>query len=69
MITAIIVAIKYQDDEYYKNEFYAKVGGISRAELNTLESEFLRMLDFRVHVTWDEFANYREKLGKYSEAE
>lgn len=33
-MTAIVVAIKYQDDEYYKNEFYAKVGGIPILELN-----------------------------------
>jgi len=29
-MTSLVIAIKYQDDEYYKNEFYAKVGGIPK---------------------------------------
>lgn len=28
IIVAIMVSIKYYDDEYYKNEYYAKVGGL-----------------------------------------
>jgi hypothetical protein len=32
-MTAVVIAIKYHDDEYYKNEFYAKVGGITKSEL------------------------------------
>jgi hypothetical protein len=31
-----MVAAKFLDDFYYKNEFYAKIGGISRAEINVL---------------------------------
>jgi len=29
-----MVAIKFHDDDYYKNEYYAKVGGISLGEIN-----------------------------------
>jgi len=29
MITAVLVATKYFDDFYYKNTYYAKLGGIS----------------------------------------
>ena len=32
----IMVAAKFAEDFYYKNEYYAKVGGISRSEINTL---------------------------------
>jgi hypothetical protein len=31
-----MVAAKYVEDFYYKNEYYAKVGGISRSEINAL---------------------------------
>jgi hypothetical protein len=43
-MTAVVIAIKYHDDEYYKNEFYAKVGGIPKLELNKLESDFLELI-------------------------
>jgi len=33
-----MIAIKYHDDEYFKNEYYAKVGGISKQEINCLEA-------------------------------
>lgn len=36
-MVSIMVAIKYQDDDYYKNEYYAKVGGITLQEINDLE--------------------------------
>jgi hypothetical protein len=29
--------VKYHDDEYFKNDYYAKVGGIPLDELNILE--------------------------------
>jgi hypothetical protein len=29
-MTSVVVAVKYHDDEYFKNEFYAKVGGIPK---------------------------------------
>lgn len=32
-----MVAAKYADDFFYKNEYYAKVGGISKSEINALE--------------------------------
>jgi hypothetical protein len=31
-----MVAAKYVDDFFYKNEYYAKVGGISKSEINVL---------------------------------
>jgi hypothetical protein len=49
-MTSMLCAIKYQDDEYYKNEFYAKVGGIPLVELNILELEFLNLLEYRMYV-------------------
>lgn len=37
MITAIVIATKYYDDFYFKNTFYAKLGGISIQLLNEME--------------------------------
>jgi hypothetical protein len=32
-----MIAAKYADDFFYKNEYYAKIGGISKLEINSLE--------------------------------
>lgn len=32
-----MIAIKWHDDIYYKNDFYAKLGGISAKDINLLE--------------------------------
>ena len=50
------------EDKYYKNDYYAKVGGINVKELNKLEIEFLAMIEFHLFVDWDNFANFREKI-------
>lgn len=49
-LTAVVVAAKYLDDFFYKNSFYASVGGISVAILNQLEWEFLKLINFNSHV-------------------
>ena len=33
----MLLAIKYNEDDYYSNKYYARVGGISLCELNELE--------------------------------
>ncbi len=40
---------------YYKNSYYAKVGGITTKEMNRLELEFLFRIDFRMSITAREF--------------
>ncbi|CAI0551337.1 unnamed protein product [Linum tenue] len=69
LITSILVAAKFMDDECYSNGYYAKVGGVSTAELNKMELEFLFHLDFRLNVTVECYRSYccrleREKSGR-----
>lgn len=55
-ITSIMIASKFIDEAYYSNSYYARVGGIaSLSEMNRLELEFLRILNFRTYVALDEF--------------
>ncbi|CAD8087451.1 unnamed protein product [Paramecium primaurelia] len=65
MIVSIMVAIKYYDDEYYKNEYYAKVGGLSLKEINELEMEFLSMLNYELFIQKEVFEVYEERLKQY----
>lgn len=62
VLTGILIAIKYLDDFYYDNEYYAKVGGIPLRELNDLESEMLTTLDFRVHIKPEIFEKYKTDI-------
>ncbi|RVW39370.1 Cyclin-U4-1 [Vitis vinifera] len=49
---------------YYNNAYYAKVGGISRAEMNLLEVDFLFGLKFQLNVTPNAFHSYCSFLHK-----
>lgn len=55
IITSVMVAAKFMDDAFFNNAYYARVGGVSTAELNKLEVKFLFGLDFRLHVSVQAF--------------
>ncbi|KAF3443728.1 hypothetical protein FNV43_RR13418 [Rhamnella rubrinervis] len=64
LITSVMVASKMLDDMHYNNAFYARVGGVSNAELNRLELELLFLLDFGVTVSSRVFESYCLHLEK-----
>lgn len=61
VITAVMLAAKLMDDKYYSNAFYAKIGGVSTSDLNHMELEMLRMLDYRTFVS---SSRLHELLGR-----
>ncbi|CAD8068083.1 unnamed protein product [Paramecium sonneborni] len=69
LLLAIMTAIKYQDDDYYKNEYYAKVGGISVRETYILEQEFLELMDHQLFIDEQYYFLYEKKLLEYGEIE
>ncbi|XP_019193048.1 PREDICTED: cyclin-U1-1 [Ipomoea nil] len=64
LVTCVMVASKILDDEHYNNAFFARVGGVSNAELNKLEIELLFLLDFGVSVSSQVFECYCQHLDK-----
>lgn len=62
IVTSVMLAVKFFDDVYYSNAYYAKVGGIKTKEVNGLESQFLRLIDWRVQVTPQEYDQYRNHV-------
>jgi len=46
-----MLAAKLMDDKYYNNAYYAKIGGVAIADLNCMELDMLRLLDYRIGVT------------------
>ncbi|KAH0827939.1 cyclin-domain-containing protein [Lanmaoa asiatica] len=51
IIASITVCSKGLCDTFCTNSLYARVGGIPVSELNVLEREFLRMIDWRLTVS------------------
>ncbi|KAJ6791032.1 cyclin-P4-1 [Iris pallida] len=58
LITSVLTAVKFMDDIYYNNAYFAKVGGISLMEMNYLEVDFLFGVGFELNVTPVVFASY-----------
>ncbi|KAK8928771.1 Cyclin-P3-1 [Platanthera zijinensis] len=58
LIVATAVAAKFADDAFFNNAYYARIGGITTAEMNKLELNFLFSLDFRLQVTVEAFKKY-----------
>lgn len=55
-LIALVVAAKYLDDVFHTNSHYAKVGGLSVAELNALEQRFLTVVQYKLYVNEQDFA-------------
>ena len=65
MLIAILIAIKYNEDDFYSNTYYAKVGGITLKEINNLESEFLSLINFNLWIDFEIFTKYQNYLEQY----
>ncbi|KAL7158479.1 hypothetical protein ABFS83_02G145700 [Erythranthe nasuta] len=58
LITTIMVASKFVEDMNYRNSYFARVGGITREEMNKLEFEFIFMMKFKLHVNVSVYESY-----------
>jgi hypothetical protein len=67
LITSVVVSMKFLDDLYYNNVYYAKIGGIPTAEMNTLELEFLFRLNFDLHAPQEEYERYHRELNVHAQ--
>lgn len=61
-VISVMVSAKFYDDRFFQNVYYAKVAGISHEEFNSLEREFLFLLDFKLLIDPDVFFTYRERI-------
>jgi hypothetical protein len=60
LLTAVVLAAKFQDDYFCDNRYYSMVGGIALLELNLLERRMVKMLGYRLQVTPEEYDKYHE---------
>jgi hypothetical protein len=65
IFSSVIVAVKYNEDEFYSNSFYSKVGGVSLQETNALEFEFIKLINYQLFVNKEQFDKYQVYLRNY----
>lgn len=62
ILTAALVTSKFYNDVFYGNHFVAYIGGVHLEEMNLLEAEFLRFVDWRLWVEPSEYDFYLQGL-------
>lgn len=59
---AILLTAKFYNDVYYSNFNLAKLGGLDLAELNAIEADFFKTIDYEVFVGYEEFERFEMGL-------
>ena len=67
ILGGLLIAIKYNEDDYFSNIFYSKVGGVSKKEIDNLEYEFLTLIDFNLYVSDELFIRYYDYIKNVDE--
>lgn len=62
LVTSIMLAVKFFDDIYYSNAYYAKVGGVKPSEMNALEALFVNLIDWKLFVSPSEYEQYKNNV-------
>ena len=60
LIACVVLGSKFCDDHFKKNSFYARVGGFTVEELNEMEVELLRKLDYELFVGKSEYIAFEK---------
>ena len=62
LFSSVLISIKYNEDSYYDNNYYAQIAGVKPNELQLLEYKFLELNDFNVYVKDTEYEQYEKYL-------
>ena len=62
LFSSVVISIKYNEDFYFDNTFYAQIAGVQPNELKILEYKFLELNDFNVYVKDTEYEQYEKYL-------
>jgi len=63
LATASVIAIKFLDDGFFNNAYYAQCAGVALEEMNLMESTFLSCIAFRVFVNPDQYKVAETRLA------
>ena len=66
ILGCLLLAIKYNEDLYFTNEQYAKIGGVTLKELNCLEYFSFQLLDFNLYISDDIYQKYLKYITNFT---
>ncbi|KAI8075795.1 uncharacterized protein B0P05DRAFT_546435 [Gilbertella persicaria] len=61
-LASLMVASKYLHDKNYHNKAWAKITGLDIKEINAAEMAFLKLIDYRLHVSKPTFDRWYTQL-------
>ena len=67
LFSAVLISIKFNEDEIYPNNFYAKIAGVPNEELLQMEHEFLILINFNLLIDEKKYSSLKfaiENLNK-----
>lgn len=64
LFASILIAIKYNEDIIYENNFYTKIAGITAKELRRMEIQFLKLIKFELYADKNIFEKYKNYIYK-----
>jgi len=67
VLVSMVLAVKYHEDNHYSQAYYAQVGGVSLAELNSMERLFVTIVEWDLDVSYDRFVKYFGELVNHPE--
>ena len=67
IFAAVLASIKYNEDSFYDNKFYAEIAGVKFKELKMIEYTFLELIDFNMFIKTEEYEEYKNYLEKFYE--
>merc|ERR1719266_689595 len=65
LLSSVVLATKYLDDDYFLNSHFAEIGGVKLPELNKLELSFLQLIQWRLHVLPDDYSSHNRVLLEF----
>ena len=65
VFAAILIAIKYNEDNFYDNKYYAEIAGVKLKELKLIEYQFVELIDFNMYVSDEIFNKYNTYLNSF----
>ena len=63
ILSSMVVAIKYNEDEYFSIKYYSKLGGVTKTEMIFLEYYFVSLINFNLFVDKELFNKYDDYIS------
>ena len=64
-LICLLLAIKFNEAYFENNYYYSKIGGINNRNLNKLENQALRIINFNLYVYEDQFESYINQFSEF----